>query len=113
MKIKDKILRIFLNSLPIILMIFLIQFIKNDYILAFFCVIIIIVSFLIKYEKKDYLFLIFGFIIMIISELFFISTGVETFNRNSLFGLMPIWLPFIWAYAFVAIKRAIIILNIK
>ena len=49
---------------------------------------------------------------MIISEAIFISTGVETFIRNSLFGLMPLWLPFLWGYCFVAMKRAIKILNI-
>jgi hypothetical protein len=48
---------------------------------------------------------------MFASEYFFISTGVETFARNSLFGLMPLWLPFLWAYAFVVIKRAVIILS--
>ena len=48
---------------------------------------------------------------MIIAEYFFVSTGAETFLRKSLFGIMPLWLPFIWAYAFVAMKRAINILN--
>ena len=56
-------------------------------------------------------FLIFGLIIMIIAEYFFIKTGVETFNRNSLVGVMPLWLPFLWGYAFIAIKRAIGVLK--
>ncbi|MBN2052170.1 hypothetical protein JW756_01585 [Candidatus Woesearchaeota archaeon] len=64
-----------------------------------------------RYEQRDFLFFIFGFIAMIISEYLFVSTGVETFVRNTLFGLMPLWLPFLWAYAFVAMKRAIIILG--
>jgi hypothetical protein len=54
--------------------------------------------------------LIFGFFIMIVAEYFFVMTGVETFRRNTLFGLMPLWLPFLWAYGYVAIKRAIEIL---
>jgi len=37
---------------------------------------------------------------------------VETFVRNSLFGLMPLWLPFLWGYGFVAIKRGIKILEL-
>jgi len=106
-----KILAILLNAIPILLMILLIIFVKNDYILTGIYILIIIVSFAVKYEKKEYLFFIFGFIIMIISEYLFVSTGVETFVRNSLFGLMPLWLPFLWAYAFVAIKRAIKILD--
>ena len=111
MKITNKLLKILIEALPIILMIVLIYFIKNDYLLAGIFILIITVSFLIKYENKDHFFFIFGFIIMIVSESFFISTGVETFNRNSLFGIMPIWLPVLWAYAFVIMKRAICILK--
>lgn len=111
MKIKNKILQIFLNTIPIILMIALIPIFKNDYILTGIYALIIAISFTIKYDKKDYLFFIFGLIIMIISEYFFVSTGVETFTRNSLFGIIPLWLPVIWAYAFVTMKRAIIILD--
>ncbi len=91
-------------------MILLIPLVKNDYVLTGFYVGIIMISLLVKYEKKDILFLIIGFVIMMISEGLFISTGVETFNRNSLFNLMPVWLPFLWAYAFVAMKRLISIL---
>lgn len=97
--------------LLILLMIILIIFIKNDYLLSGVYIIIIIISFLIKYEKKDLLFLIFGLIIMTIFEYFFLLTKVETFNRNSLFGIMPLWLPILWAYAFVAIKRVINVLK--
>jgi len=71
----------------------------------------ILVSFIVKYNKKEYLFFLFGFIGMIVSEYLFISTGVETFNRNSLFGLMPLWLPFLWGYAFVVMKRVIVVLD--
>ncbi len=111
MKLKDKILQIFLNTIPVILMIALIPVVKNDYVLTGIYALTIAISFAIKYNKKDWIFFVFGFIIMIISEYLFVSTGVETFVRNSLFGLMPLWLPFLWAYAFVAMKRAIIILN--
>ncbi len=108
---KNRILKIVLNIIPILLMILLISLIKNDYLLTITYIFIITISLLIKYEKKDFLFLIFGFVIMILSEYLFISTGVETFNRNSLFGIMPLWLPFLWAYAFIVIKRTINILK--
>ena len=48
---------------------------------------------------------------MAIFEVIFISTGAETFNRVSLFGLMPIWLPFLWGYGFIVIKRSIEVLE--
>ncbi|MBI4158685.1 hypothetical protein HY500_00315 [Candidatus Woesearchaeota archaeon] len=111
MKIKDKVLQIFLNILPVILMIGFIPIFKNDYVLTGVYVLIIVISFVIKYYQRDYLFFIFGLIIMTLSEYFFVSTDVETFGRNSLFGLMPLWLPVLWAYGFVAMKRAIIILD--
>jgi len=111
MKLKDKISKIFFNIIPIILMISIIPLVKNDYLLTVIYAVIIAVAFVIKYDKKDYLVLFCGFIIMTLSEYFFISTGVETFTRNSLFGIMPLWLPVLWAYGFVAIKRVIVILN--
>ena len=107
----QKILKIFLNSIPVLLMISLIPLVQNDYLLLLLCIVIIITALIINREKNDFLVLIFGFAIMIIGELIFISTGVETFTRNSLFGLMPIWLPFLWGYSFVGIKRSIEILN--
>ena len=103
--------KIFLNSIPILLMIGLIPLIKSDYILTLVYVAIILISLFIKRVKNDILVLVFGFIVMIIFEYIFISTGVETFIRNSLFGLMPLWLPFLWGYGFVAIKRSIEILD--
>jgi hypothetical protein len=106
-----KIAFIFLNALPILIMISLIPFVENDYFLTLIYTAIIIISLIIKKTKNDLLVLIFGFFIMIASEYFFINTGVETFQRNTLFGLMPLWLPFLWSYGFVAIKRSIEILN--
>ena len=97
---------IFLNSIPVLLMISLIPFIQKDYLLALTYIIIIGISFAIKYTKNDYMVMVFGFFIMMISEYLFISTGVETFVRNSLFGIMPVWLPLLWAYGFVAIRRS-------
>lgn len=107
----NKILSIFINSVPILIMIGSIPFVRSDYILTCVFLIIMTISFLVKREKGDALFFIFGFVIMTISEYLFISTGVEIFLRNSLFGLMPLWLPFLWAYGFVAIARSVKILG--
>ena len=106
-----KILKIIQQAVPVIYMIVLIPFIKNDIMLALMDIIIIAMSLVVHKEKNDFIFLAFGLIALTISESFFIMTGVETFVRHSLFGIMPIWLPVLWAYAFVAIKRSIIILN--
>ena len=110
MKLKDRVFKIFLNTIPVIVMVALIPVLSNDYALTGAYLAIIAAALLIRYEKRDILFFSFGLVTMTIAEYLFISTGVETFRRNSLFGLMPLWLPILWAYAFVAMKRAIIIL---
>jgi hypothetical protein len=109
---KNKIFKIFLNTIPVLVMIGLIPVVQNDYSLTFLYVGIIFMSFYIKKIKGDARVFLFGFFAMILSELVFISTGVETFTRNTLFGLMPIWLPFLWGYSFVVIKRGLKILEI-
>ncbi len=107
-----KILSIFLYTIPILVMVGLIPLINNDYILTIVYIGIIIISlFLIRCGKSDFTVLLFGFIAMIIFEYIFISTGVETFLRQSLFNIMPLWLPFLWSYGFVAMKRSIEVLN--
>jgi cell division protein FtsW (lipid II flippase) len=107
----EKAKNIFVNALPIILMIALIPFFENDQTLAIIYVAIVAAAFYFKKEKNDLLIFGFGFFVMIISEYFFIFTGVEKFNRYSLLGVMPIWLPLLWGYGFVAIKRGVYILD--
>ncbi|MBI1961594.1 MAG: DUF2878 family protein [Parcubacteria group bacterium] len=92
-------------------MIGLIPFVANDYWLTAIDALIIAAVLWYRNEKHDITVLVFGFFIMILAEYFFVSTGVETFVRNSLFGLMPLWLPVLWAYGFVAIKRSVFILS--
>ena len=106
-----KIISIFLYTLPILAMIGLIPFVANDYILTVIYFLFIVALLSIKKEKSDLLALLFGLIAITISEYFFVSTGVETFLRHNLFGIIPLWLPFLWAYAFVTIKRSLRILD--
>jgi hypothetical protein len=107
-----KALKIFVLSVPILIMIGLIPLIQKDYLLTSIYIVIIVLALrFIRYTKRDVLILVFGFVIMIISEYIFVSTGVEKFTRHSLFGIMPVWLPFLWAYGFVAIKRSVEILD--
>ena len=96
------------------LMIGLIPIILNDYLLMIIYILIAWVSFVIKRDRHDFLAYAFGLVVITLSEYFFIQTGVETFVRDSLFGVMPIWLPFLWAYAFVVIKRSLLLIdNVK
>ena len=101
----NKALEILLHTLPVIGMVLLVPLIKNDYLLTFVYICIIIMLLLIKRNKNEVYIFIFGFFAMIFFETIFIRTGVEVFIRNSLFGIMPLWLPFLWGYGFIAIKR--------
>ena len=105
-----KIISILGEAIPLIIMIDLIPFITNDDVLTLIYICIIATGLIIKKEKNDFLILIAGFFIMVLSESFFISTGVETFTRTSLLGIMPLWLPFLWAYAFIVMRRSLAIL---
>ena len=106
-----KIYKILLNSIPVLVMVGLIPLIDNDYYLFLVYLLVIFTSFIFKKERNEVFIFGFGFLIMIFFEYIFISTGVEIFYRNSLFGLMPVWLPLLWAYGFVGIKRAVEILD--
>ncbi|MDB5244176.1 MAG: hypothetical protein JWN18_46 [Parcubacteria group bacterium] len=103
--------KILINAFPVALMIILIPIVLNDFLLAALYLVIAIISLMTRHEKNDYLAYVFGLVVITISEYFFIQTGVETFMRNSLFGIMPVWLPLLWAYAFVAIMRSLRVLD--
>ncbi len=100
--------RLVMIAFPIVFMIGLIPYVQNDFLLAGIYIAIIAVSSL-RYHRHDFTFLVVGCVILFISEYLFISTGVETFERRSLLGVMPVWLPLLWAYVFVAIKRGVLI----
>jgi len=102
-----KTLHILANTIPVLVMLALIPLVPNDYNLSLVYILIIVAAFYVKREKNDLLIFIFGFFVMTIFENLFVKTGVETFQRNSLLGVMPLWLPLLWAYGFVAIKRSI------
>jgi len=99
------------NIAPILLMIALIPLVSDDFALTALYGVIIVASFIVKHKRRDLGVFLFGLVTMFFSEWLFIGTGVETFARNSLFGFMPLWLPFLWAYGFVVIERSLEILG--
>ena len=106
-----KIYKIFLIAVPVLVMMGMIPLIKNDYLLSVAFVVISGISLLIKRRPKELPVFIIGFFLMTFFEYIFVMTGVEVFYRNTLFGVMPIWLPLLWAYGFVAMDRAVKVLD--
>ena len=98
-------LRIVVTVFPVFFMIALVPYVRDDFALTGIYIAIIAIS-AIRYSRNDFIFLTFGFCMLLIGEYFFLSTGVEVFERRSLLGVMPLWLPFLWSYIFVTIKRS-------
>lgn len=95
------------NALPVVGMILLVPFVENDYVLTAIYAVIILIALAVRQDRNDRIFVIFGFFASLIAETLFISTGVETFERTTLLGIMPLWLPILWAYIFMAMRRAV------
>jgi len=84
----------------------IIIFLKNELITSLLIVIFIGLFFtLFDYEPKEWKLLVLGLILSLISELggdYFFK--LQTWTQGSLFGI-PLWLPILWAYEFVFIRR--------
>lgn len=101
----NKARRIVICAVPILLMIGLIPLVRNDYALTLLYIGIIVLALLVHRRKYDVIAFFVGFVLMTVAEYLFILTGVEIFLRNTLFGVMPLWLPFLWGYGFVSMKH--------
>jgi len=102
---------IVVNAIPVFIMIGLIPYVASDFLLTIIYAAIIAVAFSMKRTKNDFLALALGIGIMTVMEYLFVASGVEIFTRRTLFNAMPLWLPILWGYGFVAIKRSVRILN--
>ena len=98
-------LQIVFYAAVVVIMLALVPVIKNDFALTGIYMVFNLSAVVFKKERSDFMFLAVGFFGLILGEYFFVSTGVETFNRNSLFGIMPLWLPFLWSFIFLSMKR--------
>lgn len=105
MPVKEKIIKSLPYFLSLIAMILLVALVESDYVLTLIYLAFIATTFFLKKERMDLFFAIFGFVGILCGEYFFLATGVEKFNRVSLFGIMPLWLPFLWSFGFIAMKR--------
>lgn len=89
----------------VFVMVGLVPTIRNDVVLTAVYAAIVAAMFAIQWRRKDLIVFVFGLFVMTCMEYLFVTTGVETFLRHSLFGVMPLWLPVLWGYGFVVIRR--------
>ncbi|MDE2001564.1 MAG: hypothetical protein KGI60_03310 [Patescibacteria group bacterium] len=103
----QKAYNIFLNALPVVIMIGFIPLVPNDYLLTAIDALVIAALLGARRAPKDGRVFLLGVGVMLFFEYIFVSTGVETFSRQTLLGVMPLWLPIVWGYAFVAIRHSV------
>ena len=101
------IVRIIASVLPILAMIALIPLIRNDFLLAGIYALFILVALAIRQDKKDLVFLAVGIVVPTIGEFLFVSTGAEVFTRDVLIFGIPAWLPLLWGYVFIMMRRGV------
>ena len=99
--------RIVTSVLPVMVMIALIPLVRNDIVLSGVYTLFIAATLLIRQDRKDYVFLSVGMVIPTIGEILFVSTGVESFSRDILVFGIPIWLPLLWGYVFLMMRRGV------
>jgi len=97
---------IFLETLPLLIGIFLTYlFWKNNIILLAVYLIAILIILKIKYQRGDLFALCYGFIIGLLVETVGASVSrYQSFANPDFLGI-PMWLPVVWAYGFVLMKR--------
>ena len=96
---------------PVMIMVAMVPVISDDWQLLGVYTILLVLTLLLGHNKRDLIFFLFGFFLLALSELFFISTGVEVFQRDILLLGMPIWLPMLWGYAFIMMHRGVTLLE--
>lgn len=101
-----------LTCTPLLLMLGFIPLVENDYYLAGIYLAFGLVYFYNHNTKETIIVYTTGLIAMTIFESIFLKTGVEVFIRNSFLGIMPLWLPLLWAYGFLVIKDSLKALKI-
>ncbi|MEK9173282.1 MAG: hypothetical protein AAB594_01760 [Patescibacteria group bacterium] len=99
-------LKIFLETLPIFIGIYLsYQFWQKNYLLFILYLLISVGLILIHKDKSEFLIFTYGIFIGLIVEILGTQkSGYQSFANPDFAGI-PIWLPLAWGYGFVAMKR--------
>jgi general stress protein CsbA len=91
--------------LPLFVGMLIVVFIKNEWLIAVVLLCVIGVSFYIEYHKYEWFVLVLGVLVGLVLE----GVGIHFYklqywSEGSVWG-MPVWLPILWGYGFVFIRR--------
>lgn len=90
---------------PLVIGLVFLWFVKNEIITTIGILLVILITFKIDYHKKEFYWLLIGIITGTICELggdYFFK--LQFWADGAFFGI-PLWLPLLWGYMFVIIRR--------
>jgi len=108
----NKIAKVFIETLPILFgILFSYLFWQNSFLLFAIYIILSVVLILWRGDNSEFAIFIYGIIIGGLVEVLGTQvSGYQSFAEPDFLGI-PIWLPIVWGYGFVAMKRIGIILK--
>ena len=96
---------IWFQLIPLFLVLVIFFFTQNEWLVTLGIVVLITISFLIKYYKNEWRVLLFGIILGFLFEIAGdLVYQAQYWENASLFGI-PVWLPLMWGYGFIFIRR--------
>lgn len=96
---------IIVEILPLFFALGVLLLIGNELLMTAVIIAIVLISFKIQYKKNEWKLFFIGLILGLSFELFGDAIyKLQTWQQTSLFGL-PLWLPVLWGYGFVIIRR--------
>lgn len=102
---KNNIREVIIQLLQLIMVFVILTFTRNEIVFAFVIAILLLVNFKIKYSKNEWELFLIGCLAGFIIE---VALGkiyrLQYWQQDSLFGV-PLWLPLLWGYGFVFIRR--------
>ena len=102
---KNNYLKLAKQALPIIIFPICLLITQNELAIAIVLIFMTAITFWISYEKNEYRVFLLGLILGLVMEIGGDAIyKMQYWDNGSLFGI-PIWLPFLWAYGFIIIRR--------
>ena len=102
---KGNIKEIATQLLQLIIVFVILTFTRSELIFVFVLVILLLVNFKIKYNKNEWVLFLIGCLVGFIIEVVLGKVyRMQYWQQDSLFGV-PLWLPLLWGYGFVFIRR--------
>lgn len=81
------------------------NFVTDEFLFTGILIVFIFLSFKIEYHKREWILFVVGIFFGVLIEVVTASFGrLQHWEHASLFGI-PLWLPIVWGYAFIYMRR--------